>query len=245
MVARRNALVWRKQLWAAMMMNFGEPLLYLLGMGYGLGYFVREMSGMGYLTFLASGVAALSVMTSATFEGMYSAYSRMVPQRTYEAILATPLSVDDIAAGEMLWSGCKAMISGASILLVAALLGAVGGWQALWTLPLMVLVGLAFTGPALMVTALARDWQTFQYYMTLAVTPMMMLCGVFYPLDAFPPALQSFAQALPLTHAVDLLRPLVAGRPADGLWEHVLYLLLFTLTSGAGAVLLLRRRMLG
>jgi lipooligosaccharide transport system permease protein len=109
----------------------------------------------------------------------------------------------------------------------------------------MVLIGLAFTGPALMVTALASDWQTFQYYMTLAVTPMMMLCGVFYPLDAFPPGLQAFAQALPLTHAVDLLRPLMAGQPAEGLWGHALYLLLFTLASGAGAMLLLRRRLTG
>ena len=102
-VWRRNILVWRKLLVPAILMNFGEPVLYLLGLGFGLGRFVGDMAGMPYLTFLASGIIASSAMTTASFEGMYSVFTRMVPQKTYEAILATPLEVDDILAGEMLY----------------------------------------------------------------------------------------------------------------------------------------------
>ena len=96
-VWRRNILVWRKLLIPAMLMNFGEPLLYLLGLGYGLGHFVGDMAGMPYLAFLASGIIASSAMTTASFEGMYSVFTRMVPQKTYEAILATPLSTAALA----------------------------------------------------------------------------------------------------------------------------------------------------
>ena len=93
-------------------MNFGEPILYLLGLGFGLGGFIGQMEQLPYLAFLASGVIASSAMTTATFEGMYSVFTRMVPQRTYEALLATPLQVDDILAGEMLWCATKSVISG-------------------------------------------------------------------------------------------------------------------------------------
>ena len=95
-VWRRNILVWRKLMGPSLMMNFGEPLVYLLGLGYGLGLFIGKMAGVDYLTFLASGIIASSAMTTATFEGMYSVYTRMVPQRTYDAMLATPTEVDDI-----------------------------------------------------------------------------------------------------------------------------------------------------
>ena len=102
-VWKRNALVWRKLIGPSLMVNFGEPLLILLGLGYGLGLFIGRMAEMDYLTFLASGIVASSAMNTATFEGLYSVYTRMVPQHTYDAMLATPMEVDDILAGEMLW----------------------------------------------------------------------------------------------------------------------------------------------
>ena len=145
-VWRRNVLVWRKLIAPAIVMNFGEPILYLLGLGYGLGYFIGEMADMPYLTFLASGIIASSAMTTATFEGMYSVFTRMVPQRTYEAILATPLEIDDILAGEMIWCATKSVFSGVAILLVATLLGVVADWEALWVIPTVFLIGLCFAG---------------------------------------------------------------------------------------------------
>jgi lipooligosaccharide transport system permease protein len=242
-VWRRNVLVWRRLIAPAMVMNFGEPALYLLGLGYGLGFFIGEIADMPYLMFLASGIIASSAMTTASFEGMYSVFTRMVPQRTYEAILATPLEVDDVVAGEMLWCGTKSVISGLAILAVAAAIGVVAGWQALWVIPVVFLTGLCFAGPAIMMSAVAGNYDFFNYYFVLAVTPMYLVCGVFYPVDTLPEAMQTFVQVLPLTHAVALTRPLMAGLPLDAPLLHVGVLALWGLVSYYLAVVLVRRRL--
>ncbi|BAZ93804.1 transport permease protein [Thiohalobacter sp. COW1] len=243
-VLRRNLRVWRKLLGPAVAMNFGEPLLYLLGFGYGLGIFIGQMADMPYLTFLASGIIASSAMTTASFEGMYSVFTRMVPQRTYEALLATPLEIDDILAGEMLWCGTKALFSGIAILAVASLLGVVNGWQALLALPVVFLTGLCFAGPAIIMSALASNYDFFNYYFVLVVTPMMLLCGVFYPIDSLPALMQGIVQVLPLTHAVALTRPLVAGQAVTDVGLHLSVLAAYTLVSYYLAVVLVRRRLL-
>ncbi len=243
-VWRRNVLVWRKLLGPSLLINFGEPFLYLLGLGYGLGLFIGDMMHMPYLTFLASGILASSAMNIASFEAMFSVYTRMIPQRTYEAILATPLEVSDILAGEMLWCATKAVINGAAILSVATLLGAVQSWTALWVLPIQFVVGLCFAGPALIMTALARGYDFFNYYATLVITPMFVLSGVFYPVSSLPPLLQGIVQFLPLTHAVDLIRPLVAGQPVTNVALHLGVLLAYGLAGYLVAVKLVRRRLL-
>lgn len=242
-VWRRNILVWRKLLIPAVLMNFGEPALYLLGLGFGLGHFVGEMAGMPYLAFLASGIIASSAMTTASFEGMYSVFTRMVPQKTYEAILATPLEVDDILAGEMLWCGTKSLFSGTAILVVAGALGVVSGWQALWVLPVVFLIGLCFTGPALIMTALAGNYDFFNYYFVLVITPMFILCGVFYPMETLPAAVQGAVNLLPLTHAVRLTRALVAGAQLEQPLLSVGVLLAYALASYYIAVVLIRRKL--
>lgn len=243
-VWRRNVLVWRKLIGPAVLMNFGEPTLYLLGLGFGLGAFIGTLSDMPYLAFLASGIIASSAMTTASFEGMYSVYTRLDPQHTYDAILATPLTVDDILLGELLWCGTKSLFSGIAILTVAALLGVVGGWGALWVLPVVFLIGLCFGALALIMAAVATNYDFFNYYFVLAVTPMLMLCGVFYPIDSLPPALQSFVQVLPLTHAVALARPLVAGQEVTQAALHLAVLAAYTLAAFQIAVALVRRRLL-
>ena len=243
-VWRRNVLVWRKLIGPAIVLNFGEPTLYLLGLGFGLGHFVGQMDGMPYLTFLASGIIASSAMTTSTFEGMYSVFTRMVPQRTYEAILATPLEIDDILAGEMLWCGTKAMMSGIAILIVAALLGVVDGWQALWAIPVAFLIGIVFAGPAMIMSALARNYDFFSYYFVLVITPMFIVCGVFYPIDTLPEIVQGFVYVLPLTHAVELARPLVAGGELKQPVVNLVVLLAYAVVSYYIAVALVRRRLL-
>jgi lipooligosaccharide transport system permease protein len=243
-VWRRNLLVWRKLLVPAILMNFGEPVIYLLGLGFGLGRFVGDMAGLPYLAFLASGVIASSSMTTASFEGMYSVFTRMVPQKTYEAILATPLEVDDIMAGEMLWCANKALFSGSAILVVAALLGVVHDWQALLALPVVFLIGLCFAGPALIMSALAGSYDFFSYYFVLIVTPMFILCGVFYPVDTLPETVHGIVQWLPLTHGVYLTRGLVAGTELTHPWLHIAVLLGYALVSYVIAVALVRRKLL-
>lgn len=243
-VWRRNVLVWRKLIGPALLMNFGEPTLYLLGLGLGLGHFVGDMGGMPYLAFLASGIVASSAMTVSSFEGMYSVFTRMVPQRTYEAILATPLEVDDILAGEMLWCATKSLLSGIAILIVAWLLGVTGGWQALLALPVVFLIGLTFAGPALVMTALSKSYDFFNYYSVLVVTPMMLISGVFYPIDTLPAGMQTVVQLLPLPHAIELVRPLVTGGVVENALLHLGVLAAYAVVSYHFAVLLVRRRLM-
>lgn len=239
---RRNVLVWRRLIGPSLLMNFGEPLIYLFGLGIGLGFFISDIGGMSYLAFLATGIMASSVMNTASFEGMYSVFTRMGPQRSYDALLATPLEVDDLIAGEMLWAASKATLSGVAILLVAGIFGAVTPLAALTVAPVFFLVGLCFAGPAIMMSAFAPGYDFFQYYFTLIITPMMMLSGVFFPIERLPEAMHVVVMALPLTHAVELIRPL-----ANGDWPStpLLNLAVLMLYTGVGyylAVVFSRRR---
>jgi len=240
----RNLLVWKKLIVPAMLVNFGEPTLYLLGMGFGLGHFVETMDHLPYLSFLASGIIASSAMSTASFEGMYSVFTRMVPQRTYESILATPLDIDDILAGEMIWCATKSVISGIAILLVATLLGAVGGWSALWAIPVVFLIGLSFAGLAMLMSAFAPNYDFFNYYFVLMITPMFMLCGVFYPISTFPETMQLIVQVLPLTHAVELVRPIVTGQSLQQAWLHIAVLVLYATIGYYLAVVFVRKRLM-
>ncbi len=240
----RNLLVWRKIMVAGLVLAFGEPFVYLIGLGFGLGRFIGDISGMPYLTFLASGLLATSAMNAAAFEGMYSVYTRMVHQQTYEAMLATPLQVDDIVAGEMLWCATKSLIVGIPILAVAAMMGAVENWSALATLPIFFLVGLCFAGPSIFVSAVAPSFDFFNYYVTLLITPMFIFSGVFYPIGTLPEAAQLIVQLLPLSHAVALIRPLVAGQALVAPLLHVSVLLGYALTGYVAATLFCRRRLI-
>lgn len=243
-VWRRNFLVWRKLLVPSLLGNFGEPLLYLLAIGYGLGSFVGEVAGLPYSVFFAAGIVCGSAMNTATFEGLYSAYTRMAHQQTWGGMLATPLNVDDIVLGEMVWAGTKSLLSVAPILLVAAALGLVHGWTALWVLPVVLVVGICFGALALVMTAMAQSYDFFLYYFTLVVTPMYLFGGVFFPLDGMPVPVQWGAQLLPLTHAVAIVRPLMTGLPLTGLVPHLLVLLAYGAVGFYLAAGLLRRRLL-
>ncbi len=242
-VWRRNARVWRKLAGPALLGNIGEPLLYLLALGYGLGALVGEVEGLNYLTFLASGFVCASVMNTASFEGIYSAYTRMAVQETWSAMLHTPLDVDDILIGEALWAASKALLSACFILIVAAFLGAVSGWQVLAVLPVALLSGITFVAMALVVTAVSRSYDFFLYYFTLLLTPMLLFSGVFFPLDGMPGWLQQVAQLLPLTHAIALVRPLMTGIPTSDVALHLSVLVGYSLVALRFASHLIHRRL--
>jgi lipooligosaccharide transport system permease protein len=239
----RNMLVWRKMIGSSIVINLGEPLLYLVAFGFGLGMFIGGQMNMPYLTFLASGTLAASAMNTAGFEALFGVFTRMVPQKSYDAMLASPLEIADILAGEVLWCATKAVIHGAGILLVAALLGAIADWRALWVLPILFLTGLTFAATALIVTARAGSYASFSYYTTLIMTPLMLLSGVFYPITTLPALLQNIVQWLPLVHAVDLVRPLVAGLPVTHVVLHLAVLIAYGLVGFLIAVRLVRKRL--
>ena len=243
-VWRRNFLVWRKLALPSILGNLADPMIYMLGLGYGIGAMVKEIDGVPYIAFLAAGTVCYSTMNSATFESLYSAFSRMHVQRTWDAILNAPVTLEDVVIAEWAWAASKSFLSGAAILLVVWVMGFIDSPLALWVLAVIPLVGLCFSALGLIITALAPSYDFFMYYFTLAITPMVLLCGVFFPVAQLPQGFQLFAQALLLTHAIALARPLMLGHVPESILLHTCVLLAYAGVALAIALALFRRRLL-
>jgi lipooligosaccharide transport system permease protein len=242
-VWRRNFLVWRKLAIPSVLGNLADPMLYMLGLGYGLGTLLPQVDGTPYITFLAAGTVCYSTMNSATFEALYSAFSRMHVQRTWDAILNTPMELDDIVLAEVMWAASKSFLSGTAIIVIIWALGLSHSLLTLWILPLTLLIGLTFGALGLVMTSLAPSYDFFMYYFTLVVTPMVLLCGVFFPIAQLPPLLQHVAAALPLTHAIGLARPLVNDHVPTAWWWHVAVLGGYAVAGFYASLVLIRRRL--
>jgi lipooligosaccharide transport system permease protein len=241
-VWRRNFLVWRKLFIAAVLSNLADPLILLFGLGYGLGALLPSIEGMSYIAFFAAGTLCSATMFTASFEAMFSGFSRMHGQKTWDAILYAPLTIDDVVAGEIMWAASKAWLSGATILAVAAAFGLAASPLVVLTLPVAFLVGLAFASVGLIMTVLAKNWDFFSFYMTLIMTPMTMISGVFFPAEQLPHPVLAVAQALPLYHGVELVRPLVAGRLPGSILVHIAVLLGYAAAGTVIAIVFARRR---
>jgi len=223
--------------------HLADPVIYLLGLGFGLGSLLPQMGGMNYLSFLAAGTVCYSTMNSATFEALYSGFARMHEQRTWDAIMNTPITLDDIVMSEILWAATKSLMSGIAVLSVIWLLGLSHSLLSLWMIPLALLVGLCFAAIGLIMTAMASGYDFFMYYFTLVITPMMMLSGVFFPVAQLPNALQIASAILPLSHAIDLARPLMSGVIPPQTWLHLSVLLGYTVVGFYLSLALFRRRL--
>ncbi len=243
-VWQRNFLVWRKLALPSVLGNLADPMIYMFGLGYGLGGLLPQVAGVPYIAFLAAGTVCASTMNAASFEALYSAFSRMHVQRTWDAILNAPVSLEEVVAGEWLWAASKATLSGCAILVVISLMGLTHGPGVLWVIPLIFLIGLTFAALGLIVTALAPSYDFFMYYFTLLITPMTLLSGVFFPVSQLPAAAQALAQIMPLTHAIALIRPLLLGTPIDTPLLHIAMLAAIALLAFATALRLARRRLL-
>ena len=241
-VWRRNFLVWRKLAIASVLTNLADPLIMLFGLGYGLGAFLPSLEGMSYLAFFAAGSLCSATMFTASFESMFSGFARMQGQKTWDAILYAPLVIDDIVRGELMWAASKAWFTGSTILAVILVFGLAASPIVLLALPAAFLVGLTFSALGLIMTVSAKNWDFFSYYMTLIMTPMMMISGVFFPAERLPGWLLSIAHALPLWHGVELVRPLVAGRWPNDAALHVGVLVAYAVVAYFIAVRLARKR---
>ncbi len=217
---------WRKYYKASLVGALGEPILSLLAIGYGLGRFVEINPGdpgatLGYAHFLAPGILASAAMNAASFEATFGSFTRMTEQKTYDAILATPIGIREIVAGDALWAASKATLSGTAVLLVAVAAGLVRSWWAL-ALPVVALViGLVFATMGLVVSSRARAYDFFTYYFTLVISVMYFFSGIFFPLDSLPGWAQAVAWCLPLTHAVALSRACAAGTVGLAAFLHL------------------------
>lgn len=243
-VWRRNYLVWRKLAAESVLGNIVEPLFYLVGFGLGIGAMVPEVDGVKYIAYLAGGTVCYSTMMSASFETLYSGFARMHVQRTWEGILNAPVSLEDVVLAEWVWAASKSFLSGTAVLLVAAAMGLAQSWTMVFILPLAFLIGLTFAGMGLVMTALARSYDFFMYWFTLVLTPMMLLSGVFYPIAGMPGWLRVIADALPLTHAIELGRPLLLGRWPQQPLLHVAVLAAYGVAGIWLALVLFRRRLM-
>ena len=243
-VWQRNFLVWKKLALPSILGNLADPLIYMLGLGYGLGALLPSLDGRPYVAFLAAGTVCASTMNAATFEALYSAFSRMHVQKTWEAILNTPLALGDVVAGELCWAATKSLFSGAAILLVITAMGLTNGPLALWILPAIVLTGLAFAALGLIWNALAPSYDFFMYYFTLFITPMTLISGVFFPTEQLPAWLAAVGAWLPLAQGVALVRPLLGGEVPANVLLHVGILLATTVAAFAVALRLTRRRLM-
>jgi lipooligosaccharide transport system permease protein len=243
-VWRRNLLVWRKLAFASVLGNIADPLLYMLALGFGLGALIGEVGGMPYIAFIGTGMVCQSAMFTASFEGMYSAFSRMHMQRTWDGIINAPIALDDVVFAEWVWCATKALMSTVAILGVLLALGFGHTWLAIWILPLGFLVGLVFGAFGLIMNALAPGYDFFTYFFTLVLTPMLLLSGVYFPVDQLPAWLAGVANLLPLKHAIELARPLMLGRIPSGILLHVAVLVAYACAAYYVALVLTRRRLL-
>jgi len=241
---RRNFLVWRKLAGASVLGNIADPLITLIAFGYGLGSLLQTINGIPYIHFLASGSICMSVMMAASFEALYSAFSRMHVQKTWDALLNAPLALDDVVLAEMLWAATKALFSGIAILIVIFMLGIGLHPTVLVVPPLLFLIGMTFASIGLIINALARGYDFFTYYFTLVLTPMVFLSGVYYPTTQLPGWLQVFAKILPLGAAVNLIRPLILGEWPRMPWLDVAVLVAYCAGGFYLATVLTRRRLL-
>ena len=245
-VFQRNLLVWRKLALPSLLANIGEPLLWLVAFGYGLGSLVGRVPTHGeqvpYILFLASGSICMSAMNAASFEALYSAFSRMHVQKTWDGILNAPVQLDDVVLAEMLWAGFKALFSVVAILLVMLGLGISHSPKLILVPPILLGAGITFASMALVFNAKAKGYDFFTYYFAVLLSPMMFLSGVFFPREQLPAFARAIADWLPLSAAVDLVRPLFLDQWPEHPWRHGLVLAAYAIVSFWVALAFTRQR---
>ena len=245
----RNLLVWRKLAIPSLVGNIAEPLMWLVAFGYGMGALVGELQVNGqkvpYILFLASGSICMSAMNAASFEALYSAFSRMHVQKTWDGIMNAPVSLDNVLLAELLWAAFKSLFTVTAILGVMLALGISHSPKLLVAWPVLLAAGVMFASIALIFNALAKGYDFFTYYFTLVLTPMMFLSGVFFPRDQLPPIVRAISDWLPLTNAMELVRPLFMDQwPAHPV-RHGLVLVVTTVVAFWVALALTRKRFKG
>jgi len=223
-----------------------EPMFYILAFGLGLAVMVGEIDLDGrivpYTVFIAPALVSVAIMQNAFFETTYNSFVRMYYQKTFDALLTTPLNLEEIILGEILWAATKSLIATVLMAFVLALFGLFDFPGALLLLPLALLGGLFFAALGMICTALVPNIEMFNLPIFLGITPMFLFSGTFFPLSNLPGWAQQVAQLLPLTHLVALVRAGTLEIPGTGLWLSLLYLALASALLVPLAIALMVRR---
>ena len=205
-------MVYTKLYKSSIALNFVEPVLYLTALGLGLGAFVKEINGVPYINYIAPGIIASSSMFATVYECTYGTFVRMTFQKTFEAILATPVGIDELIAAELFWGATKSMFYGSIIMIVIAAFGLVDSEFIILAIPVLFLSGMIFAEISMIFTAIVPGIESFNYVFTLVMTPMFLFSGIFFPIDGLPPLVSKIAYFTPLYHLVNICRSFAAGK---------------------------------
>jgi len=228
-VWKRNKDVFMKTYKTNFIPSLLEPILYLLALGVGLGGFVQPIDGQTYINFIAPALVAVSMMFSSFYECTYASFVRMYYQKTFDAIIATPVTIEEVITGEILWGATKSLINSSIVLAVIVAFGLVLSPLFLLIPLVSFLVGLLFSSIAMCFTAIVPNIDAFNYPGYLFITPMFLLSGTFFPLTSMPEFLQVVAQIfLPLTNAVTVTRSLALGNIQLSIILNLAWMLIVT-----------------
>ncbi len=245
-VWQRNFSIYKQNWKISFVPPLLEPMFYILAFGVGLAVMVGafEFGGqtISYTTFIAPALVAVAIMNNAFFETTYNSFVRMYYQKTFDALLATPLNLEEVILGEMLWAATKSMIAATLMAVVIALCGFLTFPGALLIIPIAALGGLFFAALGMICTALVPGIEMFNLPIFLGITPMFLFSGTFFPLQNLPGWAQTVAGFLPLTHLVALVRGCSLHFWNGDLWFSLLYLLVGCLVLLPLAIALMVRR---
>jgi lipooligosaccharide transport system permease protein len=227
LLIERNVYVYRRG-WLVIFSGFFEPLFYLLSIGLGIGGIVGDIPGpdgtpIPYAVFVAPALLASASMNGAIAESTFNVFFKLNYQKTYDAVLATPLGPGDVALGEIGWAVIRSTLYAIGFIVVIGLLGLIESPWAVLAVPAATLLAFAFAAVGMAATTFMRSWQDFDL-IQLVVLPLFLFSGTFYPISAYPEGLQLFVQLTPLYQGVDLIRSLITGAVDIGILWHVLYL---------------------
>jgi lipooligosaccharide transport system permease protein len=242
----RNMVSYKRFVLTTFIASFIQPLFYLVTFGIGMGAYIGYFGGKPYLYFLVPGVLITSVMMSASFECMYGTFVKIIHEKLFDSLVATPVSAEDAVAGDILWGAFRGLFSGVLMMAVAIMMGVlpVSLLAVLLLLLLMVFAGVLFASLAMVVTSFAPNFDFFSYYSELVITPMLFFSGVFFPLDRFPGWMKTLAQFLPLTHAVEIARAVFSGSYTNRLIFNFAVIAVLELAAFLVAVRLMKRRLI-
>ncbi len=210
----RNLMVYRRT-WMVIFSGFFEPLFYLLGIGFGIGSLVGSVTGPGgqqipYQVFVAPALLASAAMNGAIYDSTTNVFFKLKYSHTYDAVLTTPVGVPDVAIGEIAWALFRGTLYAMGFMVVMLALGLVRSPAWLLALPGSILIGFAFASVGMALSTWVRSWADFDK-LQLVLLPMFLFSATFYPITAYPPALQVVVELTPLYHGIDLLRGLTTG----------------------------------
>ncbi|HYT13161.1 MAG TPA: ABC transporter permease, partial [Candidatus Nitrosopolaris sp.] len=243
----RNVMAYRHH-WIVLLTGFVEPVLYLLGIGFGIGSLVRNVPiGHGqvisYAMFVAPALMASSAMNGAIYESTFNLFYKLRYVRSFDAIIATPVGIEDATVGEIIWAVGRGSLYSVGFLVLMLALGLVASPWAILAIPAAILVGFAFAALGSVITTFMRSWQDFDG-VQLGLQPMFLFSATFFPITVYPPALQMLVEVTPLYRGIDLIRGLTTGAVGVGQFVDVAYLVLMGIAGVTIAAVRLRRRLL-